>query len=104
MYSVVVPTGGEALRQIDAAHDFVMTHIIDAVQTQVPDVRRDGVCDGVLGNRKFSGNSLRIARGHLLYHGTILYDADLSLIDAALAHAPRQPAYRDGRDHRSFID
>ena len=103
MYSVVIPTGGGALRQIDAAHDFLMTRLIDAVRAQAPSVQRGGICDGVIGDRKFSGNSLRITRGHLLYHGTILYAADLELIDAALAHAPRQPDYRGGRDHRSFI-
>ncbi|MEM9643713.1 MAG: lipoate--protein ligase family protein, partial [Planctomycetota bacterium] len=74
-----------------------------AVQKQVPDVVKQGVCDLTIGNQKFSGNSLRITRGHVLYHGTILHDADLDLVANCLGHAPRQPEYRGDRDHRKFI-
>src|SRR5258706_12613484 len=34
--------------------------------------------------RKFSGNSLRVKRTHLLYHGTLLYAFDLGLIEKCL--------------------
>ena len=30
-----------------------------------------------MGELKFSGNSLRVRRTHLLYHGTLLYDFSL---------------------------
>jgi lipoate-protein ligase A len=46
---------------------------------------------------------LRVARRHLLYHGTLLYDFDLSLIARCLKVAPRQPDYRQGRDHHQFV-
>ena len=59
--------------------------------------------DLVLNDRKFSGNSLRCKRSHLLYHGTLLYDFPLELIDACLATAPRQPEYRRGREHLDFV-
>jgi len=104
MYSVVLPLGDHGdLRKIDAAHRFVMGRVLAAVQKQAPEARRQGVCDLTLGDKKFSGNSLRITRGHLLYHGTVLHDGDLDLIAGALAQAPRQPDYRAGRDHRQFI-
>jgi len=104
MYSVVVRVPGEGgLRKIDAAHDFVMQRLLAAVQVQVPTAERAGTCDLIFQNRKFSGNSLRIARHHLLYHGTLLVDADLDLIDECLALAPRQPEYRQGRNHRDFV-
>jgi lipoate-protein ligase A len=53
--------------------------------------------------RKFSGNSLRVKRTHLLYHGTILYDFPLEKIGRWLATPSRQPPYRNHRDHSSFI-
>lgn len=104
MYSVVVgvPANG-GLRNIDAAHDYVMQRVHAAVRRQLPVAERSGICDLTWQGRKFSGNSLRVARHHLLYHGTLLLAADLDLIANCLAYAPRQPEYRRGRDHRDFI-
>jgi lipoate-protein ligase A len=53
--------------------------------------------------RKFSGNSMRAKRTHLLYHGTLMYDADLSLIARYLRMPPRQPEYRAARSHAEFL-
>ncbi len=53
--------------------------------------------------RKFSGNSLRVKRTHLLYHGTLLYAFDLGLIEKCLRTPPRQPDYRNARPHRDFL-
>ena len=39
----------------------------------------------------------------MLYHGTLLYDFDLRLIETYLRVPPRQPEYRDGRSHREFV-
>lgn len=104
MYSVILSFDrNPRLSRIDVAHRYVMNRMLEAVQQQLPDVKLQGTCDLTWQNRKFSGNSLRIARGHLLYHGTILYDFDLSLITRCLREAPRQPAYREGRQHGEFI-
>jgi len=103
MYSVVLSVQQQGLRKIDVAHDYVMSRLLRALHRQLPDVRWQGTCDLTRNGRKFSGNSLRIARHHLLYHGTILYDADLALISRALRQPPRQPDYRQGRDHQQFI-
>ena len=105
MYSVVLSLSAQpALRKIDAAHRFVIQRVLTALKHQVPAADFQGTSDLTWKNRKFSGNSLRIARNHLLYHGTILYQADLDLISRCLLHAPRQPDYRQARDHREFID
>jgi len=53
--------------------------------------------------RKFSGNSLRMKRTHLLYHGTLLYAFDLGLIEKCLRTPPRQPEYRNARPHGDFV-
>lgn len=104
MYSVVISLERQGeLRKIDAAHSYVMSRVLRAVQRQVPDATLQGTCDLTLEDRKFSGNSLRVSRSHLLYHGTLLYAADLDRLVKCLAGAPRQPDYRAGRSHHDFI-
>ncbi|MEO9596124.1 lipoate--protein ligase family protein [Rhodopirellula bahusiensis] len=104
MYSVVLRLLDEtSIRKIDVAHDYVMQRVLAAVQTQLPTAERKGICDLTFENRKFSGNSLRVARHHLLYHGTILIGSDLDLIESCLDFAPRQPEYRQRRSHREFV-
>ena len=104
MYSIVLDTENEpGLRRIDVAHRYVMTRVLKAVRRQLPDAEQQGTCDLTWQNRKCSGNSLRITRQNLLYHGTILYEFDLDLISRILKVAPRQPEYRQGRDHDSFV-
>ncbi len=104
MYSVVLGLDrNEDLRRIDVAHQHVMGRVRDAARKQIPEVELQGTCDLTWNNRKCSGNSLRVARRHLLYHGTLLYDFDLSVISDCLRLAPRQPEYRAGRDHDAFV-
>ena len=57
----------------------------------------------VASARKFSGNNLRMKRTHLLYHGTLLYEFDLGLIEKCLRTPPRQPDYRNARSHSDFV-
>src|SRR6056297_1386937 len=76
MYSVVLSLDRRpAVRKIDEAHRWVMGRLLAAVTRQLPGATWQGTCDLVWEGRKFSGNSLRLARRHLLYHGTILYGA-----------------------------
>jgi lipoate-protein ligase A len=104
MYSVVLRYDGrQHLRLIDEAHKHVLGIIGTAVRSLVPGVEHCGTSDLAIGGRKFSGNSLRCKREHLLYHGTLLYDFDLALISRLLKMPPRIPAYREGRSHTEFI-
>ncbi len=91
------------LRLIDEAHQLVMRHMHTALCRLNPLITMDGTCDLVLGDRKINGNSLRCRRAFLLYHGTILVDMDLRLIDQVLKHPPREPDYRHGRRHIDFL-
>ncbi len=52
---------------------------------------------------KFSGNSVRCRRRHLLYHGTLLYAFPLPLIERCLKMPSRVPEYRAGRAHEAFV-
>jgi lipoate-protein ligase A len=91
------------LRMIDHAHRFVMGRLLAALRLVAPQLEFRGTCDLALNGRKVSGNSLRARKTHLLYHGTVLYDFDLDLIEACLKTPPRQPDYRQGRSHREFV-
>ena len=109
MYAVVLSYDlRPQLRDIRHAHEFVLGQLVAALQPHVFDVRRGGTSDLILGDegstaRKFSGNSLRAKRTHFVYHGTLLYDFDLSLIATCLRMPPRQPDYRRSRGHADFV-
>ena len=104
MYAVVLSFELQPmLRAIDHAHQFVLGKVVSALKPLVPGVRCRGTSDLAVGDRKFSGNSIRVKRNHLLYHGTLLYDFDLPLVDKCLAMPPREPDYRQGRPHESFV-
>lgn len=104
MYSVVLGYADRLpLRAVDEAHRFVLGRVLQAVRPFVPAARLCGTSDLAVGERKFSGNSLRCRREHLLYHGTLLYDFPLDLIETCLGTPPRQPEYRAARPHGAFV-
>ena len=104
MYSVVLRyEGRQHLRMIDQAHEHVLGIVASVLSSLIPGVERRGTSDLAIGNHKFSGNSLRCKREHLLYHGTLLYDFDLMLIGRLLRMPPRMPDYRGGRQHGEFV-
>lgn len=104
MYAVVLSLEQRpALRGIDVAHCFVLETLAEVFRRRGLVVERSGTSDLTLDNRKFSGNSLRVRRSNLLYHGTLLYNFDLPLISTCLSSPPRQPAYRQGRSHDAFV-
>jgi lipoate-protein ligase A len=117
------------LRDIGKAHCFVLGRLAESLRASGLAVAQAGTSDLVIADcglpitdcsstsqsairnpqseihsaRKFSGNSLRAKRTHFLYHGTLLYDFDLSLLAACLRMPPRQPDYRSARDHLDFV-
>jgi lipoate-protein ligase A len=92
-----------ALRWADRAHRFVLGVLAAALGPLAPGVAYRGISDLALGEKKFSGNSLRLRRDYLLYHGTLLYDFPLALIARCLKTPRRQPEYRQGRPHGEFL-
>lgn len=101
------------LKDITRAHSFILKQLATSLGPLLSDagaVTCAGTSDLALRNestpatvRKFSGNSLRVKRTHLLYHGTLLYAFDLGLMDKCLRTAPRQPEYRKARAHGDFV-
>lgn len=104
MYALVLSYGlRPQLRALTAAHRFVLDTLCSAIAPLAPGVRCCGTSDLALGALKFSGNSARSRRDHLLYHGTLLYDFPLPLVARCLAMPPRMPDYRAGRPHDGFV-
>jgi lipoate---protein ligase len=91
------------LRPLENAHRFVLKTITAALDPLRPGVHCAGTSDLAVGDKKFSGNSVRCRRSHFLYHGTLLYDFALAQIDQFLKHPPRTPEYRNGRNHDGFV-
>jgi lipoate-protein ligase A len=104
MYSLVLSYDARPeLRSLDRAHALVLSTIADALRPAVPHIARQGTSDLAIGTLKCSGNSVRCKRRALLYHGTLLYDFDLALIEQCLRMPPRVPEYRRGRSHEEFV-
>jgi lipoate---protein ligase len=62
-----------------------------------------GHTDLALKELKFSGNAQRRKRKYLIFHGTFLLQADLSLIGRMLRMPSKQPDYRQDRAHGDFL-
>ena len=104
MYAVVLSYQRRPeLALLEEAHRFILGRVAAGVRRVVPGVELQGTSDLAWQGRKFSGNSLRCKRSHLLYHGTILYDFPVELVEQLLGVPPRQPAYRRGRSHDQFV-
>lgn len=118
MYGVVLSLElRPELRDVSVVHQFVLQRVQQAIGEQSGSIIARpvsagsvsagsviaGTSDLAVGDRKFSGNSLRVARDYVLYHGTLLYDFDLSLISTCLGTPPRQPDYRERRSHKAFV-
>ncbi len=104
MYSLVLSYESRPhLRSLDTAHRFVLGTLIGALERFSTDIACQGTSDLALHSRKFSGNSVRCKRNHLLYHGTLLYNFPLAAISRYLAPPPRAPDYRRGRPHHTFV-
>lgn len=110
MYAAVLHAEARhELQGVDRIHDFALMRIAGALNSLASGVNRIGISDVALTTspieapRKFSGNSLRLRRRWVLYHGTILYDFDLANIGRWLGSPRREPEYRAGRKHGEFL-
>jgi lipoate-protein ligase A len=93
------------LRMLDEVHRLVLNTTSQSLNQVLGSevVQPRGTSDLAIGEQKISGNSVRCKRNFLLYHGTLLYDFDLSIVERLLLPPPKEPDYRVGREHQSFI-
>jgi lipoate-protein ligase A len=94
----------EHLSSITGANQFIMQRNADALGSMLGQpVAVQGHTDLAIAQRKFSGNAQRRKHSHLLFHGAILLNLDLALLDAVLTMPSLQPDYRRGRTHGKFL-
>lgn len=102
-YSFVVEQSLHAgLEDIQKSNRVMMEHIRHVLTPILPDIDIKGVSDLVYQGQKFSGNAQRRKKTHLLFHGTILYDFDITKIETYLKFPSRKPDYRGDKSHLDF--
>jgi lipoate-protein ligase A len=106
VWSVIAPLP-ETAPGIESIHAAMLDPLCAALTAAGRPVIRRGSSDIAIDvggtERKVSGNALRIRRGAVLYHGTLLDRFDIDLIARVLRHPPREPGYRAQRTHEAFL-
>lgn len=90
------------LRDVNASYRWILGRIREALRPVAP-LDAMGISDLAWAGRKVSGNAQQRKAAHVLHHGTLLYDFDLSSVARYLRPPEREPAYRAGRDHAEFV-
>jgi lipoate-protein ligase A len=95
------------LRTITAANHLIMERnrrgLESTFKIQNSKFAIAGHTDLVIGGKKFSGNAQRRKKHFLLFHGTILFGFDISLIEKYLRMPSKEPTYRQNRTHKDFL-
>jgi lipoate-protein ligase A len=104
-YSLILPISFHPqLKTINGTNTWIMTKMAKGLSSHCNiKASVNGYTDLCIGTQKFSGNAQRRLKKSLLFHGTLLFDFDLSLITKYLAYPSQSPAYRNQRSHTRFI-
>ncbi len=104
-YCLILPIASlPELHSISSTNRFVMDRNRNALEEATS--RKVEVCghsDLTIRGLKFSGNAQRRRLNHLMFHGSILLNMDLDLIEQALYMPTMEPDYREGRPHKTFL-
>jgi lipoate-protein ligase A len=90
------------LRDVTASYRWVLGRVRDALRPIAP-LELVGISDLAWNSRKVSGNAQQRKSRHVLHHGSLLYDFDVSAVARYLRPPEREPAYRAGRVHEMFL-
>jgi lipoate-protein ligase A len=104
-YSLILHTDySPAMGTITGTNRFILDRIRTGLGKLLgSEVTVQGHTDLTLGSLKFAGSSQRRRRRSLLFHGSILLNMDLSMIEQILTVPPKRPAYRGDRSHLDFL-
>jgi lipoate-protein ligase A len=104
LYSLVLAyERSPLLASISSSYIYILSQVRAALDCLRPGIELAGTSDLACGGRKFSGNAQQRKQHHLLHHGTLLYDFDLSRVSRYLQAPPKQPTYRARREHSAFL-
>ncbi|MCK4872075.1 MAG: hypothetical protein KAS72_05060 [Phycisphaerales bacterium] len=99
----VVATGlpfGQHRQQFDVLTEW----LIDGLnRIGILGVMHTDICDLALDDRKVGGACLYRSRDLLYYSVSLLVEPNMELVTQCLKHPPREPEYRRGRSHASFM-
>ena len=104
LYSLVLSfERSPLLNEIRSSYRYILGRISSGLATLVDGISPVGISDLAVAGRKFSGNAQQRKRRYLLHHGTLLYDFPIERVGHYLHLPARQPEYRDGRAHDTFL-
>ena len=89
------------LRHVADSYRLILGRIVEALE--LPGLTIRGQSDLAFGEQKVSGSAQRRGRQALLHHGTVLYAFDARTMERYLQEPERQPTYRAGRRHNTFV-
>jgi lipoate-protein ligase A len=69
----------------------------------IPNIRRAGISDLAIQNKKIGGACIYCTKDFLYYSATLLVEPRVELMERYLKHPPREPDYRRGRNHADFV-
>ncbi len=104
-YALIMRQGTDpALATITGTNRFILDRFAAALTPLLGrEVAMRGHTDLVLGENKFAGNAQRRRGQVILFHGTVLLDFDIGVIERLLPIPFIQPGYRRGRSHGNFL-
>ena len=103
-YAFILPFSRHvAFSTISTTTSTIMKCVALGLQGVAPGLLVEGVSDLTHKGYKVSGNAQKRLRKAFLFHGTVLIDFDLSLVDRFLKHPSSEPDYRKGKAHSDFI-
>ena len=103
-YALVLPLSlHPQLGNIRSTNHFILERMASTLHRWEPGTVFLGTSDLAIDGRKISGNAQRRKRNALLFHGTILYAMQGTLIARYLKQPARQPEYREDRPHGAFL-
>ncbi len=78
--------------------------IITALSTLgVKNLHMKGISDISIGNKKILGSSIYRKKDTLFYHAVLNVSESTSVISKYLKHPAKEPDYRKGRSHETFV-
>ena len=103
-YSLIVRISDGPFQSIPGTNAFILKcHEAAFTALLQKPVELAGETDLAIGGLKISGNAQRRKKQFLLFHGTLLLQLDLSLVEKALLFPSKQPGYRRSRSHTDFL-
>ncbi|MBT5954282.1 lipoate--protein ligase family protein [bacterium] len=102
-YSVIKRSEEDLYSTISSTTCNVMKKCRDALNTELTGVSIKGVSDLVYEGKKISGNAQKRKKRSFLFHGTFLYNFEISDLEGVLTLPDRQPDYRCNKSHNDFV-